>query len=158
MLKIFKTKNKVGTVGCRLHFSNNTVQHDGVSILMKSAIKSIIVDHLMRETYYKYGTDVVEVGGNTAALMMIQRKTFDQVGGFNEIFRHCYEDAMLSLYLLKNGYNNYCNCNYVAYHHESQTRDLDTSKEEMVYDFNNHVYPFIQENFDKLKKHIIVTN
>jgi GT2 family glycosyltransferase len=125
---------------------------------MKSAMKSIMVDHLMRETYYKYGTDVIEVGGNTAALMMIQRKTFDQVGGFNEIFRHCYEDAMLSLQLLKSGYNNYCNCNYVAYHHESQTRDLNASKLEMVYDFNNHVYPFIRENFDKLKKHIIVTN
>jgi GT2 family glycosyltransferase len=158
MLKTFKTKNKVGTVGCRLHFTNNTVQHDGVSILMKSEAKAIIVDHLMRETYYKYATDVVEVGGNTAALMMMQRKTFDQAGGFNEIFRHCYEDAMLSLQLLKNGYNNYCNCNYVAYHHESQTRNLDTSKEEMVYDFNNHLYPFIRENFDKLKKHIIVTN
>ena len=158
MLKTFKTKNKVGTVGCRLHFTNNTVQHDGVSILMKSEVKAIIVDHLMRETYYKYSTDVVEVGGNTAALMMIQKRIFDQVGGFNEIFRHCYEDAMLSLQLLKNGYNNYCNCNYVAYHHESQTRNLDTSKEEMVYDFNNHLYPFIQENFDKLKKHIIVTN
>ena len=30
MLKVFKSFNRVGTVGCRLHFEDNTIQHNGV--------------------------------------------------------------------------------------------------------------------------------
>ena len=158
MIKTFKQKHKVGTVGCRLHFTENTVQHDGISVMMKSTSKSFIVDHLMRETYYKFNLGVNEVGGNTAALMMIRKKVFEVNGGFNENFRHCYEDAFLSLQLYVNGYNNYCNCDYVAYHHESQTRDIESNKLETVEDFNSIMYPFIKKNFDKLKKHVIVSN
>lgn len=158
MIKVFKSNPKAGTVGCRLHFSENTVQHDGISIIMKSGSKSFMLDHLMRETYYKYNLGINEVCGNTAALMMIRKNVFQKFNGFNESFRHCYEDAFLSLQLYKNGYTNYCNCDYVAYHHESQTRKIDTNKVEMAEDFNSIVFPFIKENFDKLKKHIIVSN
>jgi GT2 family glycosyltransferase len=125
---------------------------------MKSKSKSIIIDHLTKETYYKFNLGVNEVGGNTAALMMIRKKMFEVTGGFNEKFRHCYEDAFLSLQLYINGYTNYCNCDYVAYHHESQTREIENNKLEMVEDFNSIVFPFITENFNKLKKHVIVSN
>jgi hypothetical protein len=30
MISVFKEKPKVGTVGCRLVYENNTTQHDGV--------------------------------------------------------------------------------------------------------------------------------
>jgi len=158
MLKTFKENPKTGTVGCRLHFSNNTVQHDGISVLMKTSSKSFLVDHLMRETYYKYSIGNTEVGGNTAALMMVRKNLFLKFGGFNEDLRHCYEDALFNLQLVKNGYINYCNCDYVAYHHESQTRNTEDTKKEMAEDFNQTLYPFIKENFEKLKKYIIVTN
>ena len=158
MIKTFKTKPKAATVGCRLHFSNNTVQHDGISVIMKSSNKALIMDHLKRETYYNYSLDTVEVCGNTAALAMIRKSVFDKFGGFDERFIHCYEDAYLCLQLYLRGYINYCNCDYVAYHHESQTRKIDTVKLDMAEDFNKIIYPFLQENFEKLKKHIIVTN
>ena len=67
-------------------------------------------------------------------------------------------DALFNLQLVKNGYINYCNCDYVAYHHESQTRNTEDTKKEMAEDFNQTLYPFIKENFEKLKKYIIVTN
>jgi GT2 family glycosyltransferase len=158
MLKTFKENPKTGTVGCRLHFSNNTVQHDGISVLMKTSSKSFLVDHLMRETYYKYSIGNTEVCGNTAALMMVRKSLFLKFEGFNENLRHCYEDALFNLQLVKNGYINYCNCDYVAYHHESQTRNTEDTKKEMAEDFNQTIYPFIKENFEKLKKYIIVTN
>jgi GT2 family glycosyltransferase len=158
MLKTFKTKDRVGTVGCRLHFSNNTVQHDGISIILRQKHKAYTLDHLNRETYYKYNTGIDEVGGNTAALMMVRKKVFETMGGFNESFRHCYEDAILGLQLIKNGYYNYCNGECVAYHHESQTREVENNKLEMMQDFNEHVYPFIKENFEKFKKYTVITN
>jgi GT2 family glycosyltransferase len=158
MLKTFKTKDRVGTVGCRLHYSNNTIQHDGISIIMRQKHKAYTLDHLNKETYYKFNTGIDEVGGNTAALMMIRKKVFENIGGFNEIFKHCYEDAILGLQLIKNGYYNYCNGECVAYHHESQTREIENNKIEMVQDFNEHVYPFIKENFEKFKKYTIMAN
>ena len=158
MLKTFKTKDRVGTVGCRLHFSNNTVQHDGISIILRQKHKAYTLDHLNRETYYKFNTGIDEVGGNTAALIMIRKKVFETMGGFNESFKHCYEDAILGLQLIKNGYYNYCNGECVAYHHESQTREVENNKLEMMQDFNEHVYPFIKENFEKFKKYTVITN
>lgn len=32
MLGVYKKVNGVGTVGARLHFSDNTIQHDGIFI------------------------------------------------------------------------------------------------------------------------------
>jgi GT2 family glycosyltransferase len=125
---------------------------------MRQEHKAYTLDHLNRETYYKFNTGIDEVGGNTAALMMIRKKVFETMGGFNESFRHCYEDAILGLQLIKNGYNNYCNGECVAYHHESQTREIENNKIEMVQDFNEHVYPFIKENFEKFKKYTIIAN
>ena len=158
MLKTFKTKNKVGTVGARLHFSNNTVQHDGISILMKQTSKTIITDHLTRETYYKFLIDTQDVCGNTAALMMIRKKMFNSLGGFNEIFTHCHEDTYLNLEIIKNGYFNYCCGECVAYHHESITRNTDDTRKESNKEFDEIMSPYVRENFDKFKKYAIITN
>jgi GT2 family glycosyltransferase len=158
MLKTFKTKTKVGTVGARLHYPNNTVQHDGISIIMKQTSKTIVVDHLTKETYYKFITETQEVGGNTAALMMIRKKMFDSLGGFNEKFTHCFEDAYLNLQIIKNGYLNYCCGECVAYHYESLTRNIDESKKEYIDEFDQIMSPYIRENFDKFKKYTIISN
>jgi len=158
MMKTFKMKNKVGTVGCRLHFSNNTIQHDGISIVMKEISKTIVLDHLTRETYYKFLTDTQDVGGNTAALMMVRKKMFDFLGGFNEKFTHCHEDAYLGLQIIKNGYFNYCCGECVAYHHESTTRNINDNREQINREFDEIMSPYIRENFDKFKKYAIVTN
>jgi GT2 family glycosyltransferase len=158
MLKTFKTKNKVGSVGCRLHYSNNTVQHDGISIMMKEQHKSINMGHLTKETYYKFITDTQDVGGNTAALMMIRKKMFESLGYFNEIFTHCFEDTYLGLQIIKNGYFNYCCGDCVAYHHESITRNIEETKSVALKEFNEIMSPYIRENFDKFKKYAIVTN
>ena len=158
MLKIFKEKSKVGTVGARLHYEDNTIQHNGVSIIMKESVKSFFVDHLMKKTYYKFLLGKNEVAGNTAALMMVRKSTFLKNNGFNENFKHCFEDVFFNLQLVNNGYINYCNCDYVAYHYESQTRNIKETEVEMVEDFNKIIHPFIKENFERLKKYIIVTN
>ena len=49
MLKVFKTKKNVGTVGARLHFENNTLQHDGVNIIVNVNKKSVITTHLKKD-------------------------------------------------------------------------------------------------------------
>ena len=34
MLNTFKSDPKTGTVGCRLHYPDNTLQHDGVNLVV----------------------------------------------------------------------------------------------------------------------------
>jgi GT2 family glycosyltransferase len=160
MLKVFKTKKNVGTVGARLHFENNTLQHDGVNIIVNVNKKSVITTHLKKDSYYNYEINEKEVAGNTSGLMMIRKNVFNKFDGFNDSFRHCFEDVYLNLLLITKNYINinlgYC----VAYHYESQSRDIDKTETEMIEDYNNILLRFIteKENFEKIKKYILTEN
>jgi GT2 family glycosyltransferase len=158
MLKVFKTKKNVGTVGARLHYEDNTLQHDGINIVMKQKTKSIECHHLNSKSYYKFNLNESEVVGNTAGLMIIKKDTFIKNGYFDENFRHCFEDVLLNLILVKNNYINYCLGQCVAYHYESISRDVKNTETEMLGDYNKYILPFIKENFEKLKKYILIEN
>jgi GT2 family glycosyltransferase len=153
MLKIFKEKPKAGTVGCRLHFEDNTIQHDGVIINKIISNNRLNVSHSNIESYYLYTNSVKEVLGNTAALMMIRKNLFNKIGGFNEIYNTCFEDVELNLTSKLNGFKNYYDGSLVAYHYESKTRGRSKTKfENERDDFNKNLLPFINLNYDKLFK------
>jgi GT2 family glycosyltransferase len=94
--------------------------------------------------------------GNTAALMMIRKNTFEKIGGFDESLRHCFEDVLLNLKLTVSGYSNYYSPDSVAYHLESASRDIKTTNNEMIQDYNNILVPYIKNNFEKLKKFVLI--
>ena len=152
MLKIFKEKSKVGTVGARLHFEDNTIQHDGIVFELGSN-KNLIVTHANIESYYSYTNGIKDVYGNTAALMMIRKTLFNNVGNFNENYTTCFEDVELNLSCLISGFKNYYDGSLVSYHFESQTRgkNIESSNKES-YDFDNTLLPFIKENYNKIFK------
>lgn len=157
MLNIFKTEGNVGTVGCRLHFGDGTVQHDGVVGLQKKDDKSIYVTHLGFKSYYGYTPYVKEVFGNTAALMMIRKNTFEKCGYFDEKYISCFEDVQLNLTCLILGYKNFYDGRLVAYHYESQTRNDDGENlKKQGFDYKENLLPFINENMNKLQKHFTV--
>lgn len=158
MLKTFKENPKTGSVGCRLHYKDNTLQHNGICVIMNQLNKSIDIEHIKRQSYYSFELSETEPIGNTAALIMIRKNTFTKLGGFDEKFRHCFEDVFLSLQLIKLGYINYNLGQYVAYHYEKQTRKDKENMSEIMEDYNNILAPFIRENFDKLKKYILIKN
>lgn len=150
MISVFKNYPNAGTVGCRLHFEDNTVQHDGVVAFFDKE-KKFRVTHNNLGSYYKYKLGVKKVIGNTAALMMIRKKTFEKLGFFNESYNTCFEDVELNFKSLLNGYENYNNGDLVAYHFESQTRGKDEKNQlGESEDFINNLTPFIKQNFQKL--------
>ena len=102
LITIFKNHKNVGTVGCRLHYEDNTLQHQGITIFLKQNVKQISVDHFGKNSYYNFDTTTKHVLGNTAALMMIRKNTFEKIGGFDESLRHCFEDVLLNLKLKSN--------------------------------------------------------
>ncbi|MCP4701371.1 MAG: glycosyltransferase, partial [Gammaproteobacteria bacterium] len=111
-----------GTVGCRLHFANNTIQHAGIH-LARNERDELVIGHKGFRSYYNYfeGTEK-NVLGSTAAFLLIERALFEKLTGFNPAYEHCLEDVELNLACLKHGKKNYFAGDAVCYHFESQTR------------------------------------
>jgi hypothetical protein len=84
------------------------------------------------------------------------RKTmFEKCGYFNEVYQSCFEDVELNLKCLTLGFENLIDGNSVAYHYESQTRGVQQSNDiELKNDYQNGLVPFVNKNYDKLKKYI----
>jgi GT2 family glycosyltransferase len=158
MLNVFKNKPRVGTVGCRLHYGDNTIQHDGILLYLKTSTNEIFTTHQNKLAYYKFTKDVSTCIGNTAGLMMININTFKQIGMFNEMYNECFEDVELNLNLCIRGLENYFLGTHCAYHFESKTREIEKSQTTMMDDYNGILIPFLQKNLQKLKNKIYFTN
>jgi GT2 family glycosyltransferase len=158
MLKIFKSKSKVGTVGCRLYFKDNTIQHDGILAIINS--NNIFgVTHKELNSYYPKNNNIQEVIGSTGALLMIKKSLFEICGLFNEDYTNCFEDVELNFKTTILGYNNFIDSNLVSYHFESQTRGEDPENmEKLSNDYNNTLLPFTIKNLGKLRSKIIKVN
>jgi len=150
MISIFKENGKVGTVGCRLLYEDNTIQHDGVLFGIADDYK-INFQHKHVNAYYPPTLDINKVGANTAGLMMIRKFTFDKCGGFNENYTTCFEDVELNAQCILLGLENYCDSNLVAYHYESQTRKSNPNDMQgLKYDYFNTLLPFITKHISTL--------
>ena len=154
MLNFYKTTPKVGTIGCRLHFEDNTIQHDGILCLIDKQ-QNLFISHHGLNSYYNFSNNNKKTLGSTAALLIIKKDVFIKCEFFNENYITCFEDVELNLKCLMLGLDNYCNSNLVSYHYESQTRNNDVDKIKKVNeDYNYRLRPFIINNYDKLKTHI----
>lgn len=151
MLQVFKEKPRIGTVGARLHFADNTIQHDGMFAYINKN-NSFQITHKNLTSYYNFSDKSMSVIGNTGALVMIRRFTFEKCGGFNENYISCFEDVELNFKCVTLGLENYLCSNCVAYHYESQTRNDDEEKlNKLEKDYKQYLLPFVIKNIDKLK-------
>jgi len=156
MLKIFKTTPKVGTVGCRLHYGDNTIQHDGIFMAVNKN-KELSVGHIGFTNYFNHSIGQKSVVGSTAALLMIRKSTFEKCEYFNENYTTCFEDVELNLKCVILNYDNIIDSTLVAYHLESQTRGkTEINQKNEFFDYQNNLYPYVVQNFDKIKKHLMV--
>jgi len=150
MLMTFNEKPNVGTVGARLYYPDNTIQHDGIFILYEKETNKIDLGHLGLKSHYNFTNSKKNVVGNTGALLMIRKKTFEKVGMFNEDYISCFEDVELNLKCLIYGMENYLDSNSVAYHYESKTRNDDPDNLKKLKIDSEKLLPFINENINKL--------
>ena len=145
MLSTFEKNKRSGTVGCRLHFGNNLIQHSGIFGLINKE-KRFGVSHISLNSYYNYSIMPKITLGNTGALLMIRKKLFELCGGFNEKYISCFEDVELNLRCILLGYVNITDNQSVAYHYESLTRNLDSKKlEYLTQDYIDNLIPFINK-------------
>jgi GT2 family glycosyltransferase len=155
MLKTFKEKPKSGTIGCRLHFEDNTIQHDGIMLYVRQN-ESIQVTHYGLSNYFNYTIGTKNVAGSTGALLGVRKNTFIKAGLFNENYTNCFEDVELNLKLISMGFENIFDGSLVAYHYESQTRNENPDNIKMLQaDYFNTLRPFMYQNLDSIKNHVI---
>jgi GT2 family glycosyltransferase len=152
MLNIFKNNKNAGTVGCRLHYKNNTVQHDSFILALHQKNKNFIVTHKNRGNYYNYNIGINETIGNTAALSMIRKNVFIKNNMFNESYSECFVDVVLNILIKSKGFINYTDSGLVSYHLESETRGVNQNKINL--DYIDNLHNFLIKIFDKIKKDI----
>jgi GT2 family glycosyltransferase len=153
MVNIYtKNKNNVGTIGARLHFSDDTIQHAGM-ISWVSPKKSIEISHRGLRSYYNY-EEFGEVIGNTGAFLMINKTLFKNLNGFNENYIECFEDVELNMKCIINNKKNYFVGSAVCYHYESISRGKSQEAiNRLISDYKNNLLPFIINN-KKIHKYI----
>jgi GT2 family glycosyltransferase len=115
-------RDRLGAVGAKLLFPNDTIQHAGV-VLSR--------DRHPRHIYAGFPATHPAVNKSrrfqivTGACTLIRRGLFDESGGFDPVFVNGYEDVDLCLRLRDLGYEvHYCH-ESILYHLESATREYE---------------------------------
>ena len=110
-------------MGARLHYPDGRIQHAGLTLGVGG-----VADHAFRGlpgdtlTYFAFGDVVRNVSAVTAACMMVRRRVFQEVDGFDGRFRVAFNDVDLCLRLRRHGYLIVYTPFALLYHHESGTR------------------------------------
>lgn len=131
VVNVYLKNKNVGTIGARLHFGDNTIQHSGMTLLLQqnnNNTYSVVLTHHGFKSYYNYHITNREVLGNTGAFLLINKKLFNNIGQFSEEYSECFEDVELNVSCLLRNKKNIFVENAVCYHYESQTRNKDKNK------------------------------
>lgn len=128
---------KVGVVGARLHYANETIQHGGIYL---SEGNSFHMNFSHTDWHTPVNTSgmgrVIRVTeGVTGACLLIRRNLFDQIDGFDEVwYPISFSDTDLCRKVRRKGFLNLYTPYAFGYHFESETRgynnieDFDTSR------------------------------
>lgn len=120
-----------GAVGCKLYYPNgNGIQHAGVINLPIGPAHGLYGG--CDEFNYYYGRNILDYNYCcvTGACLMLERKKFDEAGGFDEGFPVAYNDVSLCFRLVELGYYNTVRNDVILVHHESVSRGLDRDSAE----------------------------
>ena len=122
----------IGTVGPKLLYPDNTVQHGGI-ILGLGGVASHAYLGEKREFLGMYGRLRVpyNYAGVTAACLVVSKKKFLEVNGLEEELKVAYNDVDFNIKLLQKGYFNILTPQVELYHYESKTRGLDTTPKKL---------------------------
>jgi GT2 family glycosyltransferase len=123
---------ETGAVGAALFYPDNTIQHAGVVLGMTG-----IAGHTLRHTpkgKLGYGFRMATIRNLscvTGACLMIKRKTFDEVNGFDENLAIAFNDIDLCLKVRESGYSVVWTPHAEYTHFESKTRGPEDTPEKI---------------------------
>lgn len=121
LVEVAKSDRNIAVVGSKLLYPNNTIQHAGV--LFRNFPFPVTPFHVYAGEPADYPDANVEVDYDavTAACMLVKRKIFEKLGGFDERFINGYEDVDFCLRVKDAGYRIVYTPRSVIYHLESSS-------------------------------------
>ncbi len=145
-----RNKDVTGTIGFKLLFGNDKIQHAGQLLVTKN-MQFVGVTHRGLNSDKKEYSDRSLVIGNTAALMMTPTELFKEINGFSERYIECFEDVEYNINCILKDKNNIYIGDKVSYHYESQTRNKSDDKLlKLSKDAYDTLMPFINRNSKKI--------
>ena len=127
-------QSRVGAVGARLWYPNDTLQHGGV-ILGLGGVAGHFHYGLPRHHVGFFGrANLVQgLSAVTAACLVIRKAIYEEIGGFNETdLPVAFNDVDFCLRVREAGYCNVWTPYAELYHHESATRGSDDTREKQA--------------------------
>jgi GT2 family glycosyltransferase len=119
----YAQQKRIGAVGVKLLYPDDTVQHAGVVIgLGGIAGHSFVGAYKDDPGYFNYIQSVNNYAAVTAACLMCRKEVFDEVNGMDETFEVEYNDVDFCLKMMEAGFNNVYLPQVELYHYESATR------------------------------------
>ncbi|MBK8538237.1 MAG: glycosyltransferase [Candidatus Competibacteraceae bacterium] len=99
-------REEVGSVGCRLVYPNQTIQHAGVILGLSGIAEHIGIGLAMNDSSYMGRAQLTQnFSAVTAACMLVRKDLFIEVGGLDEKdFAILYNDIDLCLKITERGY------------------------------------------------------
>lgn len=120
----------VGAVGAKLLYPRHLkIQHNGIINLADGPSHAFHRGNAATPGYFMRNLIEYDWCAVTGACLMIERRKFDEVGGFDETFPVAYNDVELCFRLLEHKYFNVICPTVQLIHHESLSRGIDTKNE-----------------------------
>lgn len=126
----FAQQEDVGCVGCRLWYPDRTIQHAGVLVGFYG-VAGHMHKHIARGDT-GYGDRAVlhqSLSAVTAAVLMVRKSIYEQVGGLDEALAVAFNDVDFCLKVRDAGYRNVYTPYAEMVHHESASRGAETTPE-----------------------------
>lgn len=125
-------RKEVGIVGARLYYPDDTIQHGGIIVGIGGVAGSVFVGLPKGYSGYMHKAALqLDLSAVTAACMMMKRRVFEEVGGFEEKLKVAFNDVDLCLKTREKGYLVVYNPYVELYHYESKTRGAEDTKEKV---------------------------
>ncbi len=139
----FALQKEIGAVGAVLLYPDNTIQHAGVILgiaieenpnphtlrVAEHAFKHLPADH---PGYFGRLLVVSNYAAVTGACLMVERKKFEKVGGFDETLQVAFNDIDFCLKLLQEGFRQVVLPQVRLYHYESKSRGYEDTPEKQA--------------------------
>jgi GT2 family glycosyltransferase len=120
IMETVEKNNKIGAVGVKLLFPDESIQHAGLVFSADATPRHIYYRHNEKEPYVNKEREFKAV---TAACIAIPKKVFDMVGGFDEVYKNGLEDVDICLKIHHLGYTIIYNPKSMVTHYESISSD-----------------------------------
>jgi GT2 family glycosyltransferase/2-polyprenyl-3-methyl-5-hydroxy-6-metoxy-1,4-benzoquinol methylase len=127
---MYAQRPDVGAVGAKLYYPDDTIQHAGV-ILGLGGVAGHSHKHYPRNHpgYMVRLVTTQNLSSVTGACMMIPKKVFDEVGGFDDRFKVAFNDVDICMRIRRAGYLIVFTPFAELYHYESKSRGFEDTPE-----------------------------